>query len=75
MDGEKLRQERPIPDEITDLIDVEIDGTPADNELLAWDETAGKFINQTPAEAVNVTDSRLLLVSERSISSSDESYT
>lgn len=30
---------------------IEVDGTPADNEILAWDTTAGKFINQTAAEA------------------------
>lgn len=33
------------------LTDVTIDGTPADNELLAFDTGAGEFINQTAAEA------------------------
>lgn len=30
---------------------VTIDGTPADNELIAWDDTLGRFTNQTAVEA------------------------
>ena len=30
---------------------VTIDGTPADNEVLAWDSTLGRFVNQTGTEA------------------------
>jgi hypothetical protein len=33
------------------LHDVDIDGTPADNELLAYDSSSGTWINQTPSEA------------------------
>lgn len=40
---------------IDDLTDATIDGTPADNELLAFDSTSGLWVNQTPAEA-NVCD-------------------
>ena len=36
---------------LDDLSDVTIDGTPADNELLAFDTGAGEFQNQTAAEA------------------------
>jgi len=36
---------------LTNLSDVAITGTPADNEVVAYDLTAGKFINQTAAEA------------------------
>lgn len=36
---------------VDDLSDVVIDGTPADNELLAYDTTSGDWINQTAAEA------------------------
>ena len=34
-----------------ELGDVEIDGTPADHELLAWDDGSSKWINMTAAEA------------------------
>lgn len=37
--------------DLADLADVDIDGTPADNELLAYDAGSGDWINQTPAEA------------------------
>ena len=36
---------------INDLSDVAIDGTPADNELIAYDTATSEFINQTAAEA------------------------
>lgn len=36
---------------VNDLSDVVIDGTPADNELLAYDTSSGDWINQTAAEA------------------------
>jgi hypothetical protein len=36
---------------LTELHDVVISGTPADNELLAYDTTTGTWINQTAAEA------------------------
>jgi len=36
---------------LLNLIDVVISGTPADNELLAYDSTSAKWINQTGAEA------------------------
>jgi hypothetical protein len=36
---------------IDHLTDVTIDGTPADNEVLAYDTGSSKFINQTAAEA------------------------
>jgi len=36
---------------LTDLSDVVITGTPADNEVLAYDTSTNKFINQTAAEA------------------------
>jgi len=36
---------------LTDLSDVTITGTPADNELLAYDSGSGEWINQTPTEA------------------------
>ena len=38
-------------DTITELNDTTITGTPADNEVLAYDTTASKWINQTAAEA------------------------
>lgn len=34
---------------LDDLSDVVITGTPADNEVVAYDTATGKFINQTPA--------------------------
>ena len=37
--------------ELTELHGVTIDGTPADNEVLAYDTTSGLWINQTAAEA------------------------
>lgn len=37
--------------QITDGLDTTITGTPADNEILAYDTTASKWVNQTPAEA------------------------
>jgi hypothetical protein len=37
--------------ELTELHGVIIDGTPADNEVLAYDSTSGLWINQTAAEA------------------------
>jgi hypothetical protein len=37
--------------ELTELHGVTIDGTPADNEVLAYDSTSGLWINQTPTEA------------------------
>jgi len=36
---------------INDLTDVVISGTPADNEVLAYDTSSGDWINQTPGEA------------------------
>ena len=42
--------------ELDDLADVNIDGTPADNELLAFDGGSGDWINQTAAEAGVATD-------------------
>jgi hypothetical protein len=36
---------------LSECHDVEITGTPADNEVLAYDTTTGAFINQTAAEA------------------------
>ena len=38
-------------DQLSELTDVTITGTPADNELLAYDTSASKWINQTSAEA------------------------
>ena len=38
-------------DTIVELNDTTITGTPADNEVLAYDTTASKWINQTAAEA------------------------
>lgn len=37
--------------ELTELHGVTIDGTPADNEVLAYDTSSGLWINQTSAEA------------------------
>ena len=37
--------------DLNDLDDVVITGTPADNEVLAWDNGSSKWINQTPTEA------------------------
>jgi hypothetical protein len=37
--------------ELTELHGVVIDGTPADNEVLAYDTTSGLWINQTPTES------------------------
>ena len=37
--------------DLDDLDDVAIDGTPADNDILAYDTTSSKWINQTAAEA------------------------
>ena len=37
--------------ELTELHGVTIDGTPADNEVLAYDSTSGLWINQTASEA------------------------
>jgi hypothetical protein len=37
--------------ELTELHGVTIDGTPADNEVLAYDSTSGLWINQTGTEA------------------------
>lgn len=37
--------------ELNELHDVNIDGTPADNEVLAYDSASSMWINQTPAEA------------------------
>jgi hypothetical protein len=36
---------------IADITSITIDGTPADNEVLAYDTTSSKWINQTAAEA------------------------
>jgi len=36
---------------LSECHDVQISGTPADNEVLAYDTTTGAFINQTAAEA------------------------
>ena len=36
---------------INELQDVTVTGTPADNEVLAWDTTGGDWINQTASEA------------------------
>lgn len=36
---------------LNDVGDVTITGTPADNEVVAYDTTSGEFINQTAAEA------------------------
>lgn len=36
---------------LSDLGDATIDGTPADNEVLAYDTTSSEFVNQTAAEA------------------------
>jgi hypothetical protein len=49
-------------DTIAELNDTTITGTPADNEVLAYDTTASKWINQTPAEAslVSLTGSETL---------------
>ena len=44
-----------ISDTITDLSDTTITGTPADNEVLAYDSGTSKWINQTASEAVTVT--------------------
>lgn len=50
MGDDILKPPYPIP--LSDGVsDVEIDGTPADNELLAYDSATGKWINQTAAEA------------------------
>ena len=38
-------------DTIAELNDTTITGTPADNEILAYDTSSSKWINQTPAEA------------------------
>ena len=38
-------------DTIAELNDTTITGTPADNEVLAYDSSSSKWINQTPAEA------------------------
>jgi len=40
-----------------DITSIAIDGTPADNEVLAYDTTSGKWINQTAAEAGLATSS------------------
>ena len=37
--------------DLDDLLDVVISGTPADNEILAYDTSTNGWINQTPAEA------------------------
>lgn len=37
--------------ELNELHDLNIDGTPADNEVLAYDSTSSTWINQTAAEA------------------------
>ena len=37
--------------ELKELHDVAIDGTPADNEILAYDNSSGLWINQTANEA------------------------
>jgi hypothetical protein len=37
--------------DLTGLTDVTISGTPADNEVLAYDTTTSQWINQTPSEA------------------------
>lgn len=37
--------------ELNELHDVNIDGTPADNEVLGYDSASGMWINQTAAEA------------------------
>jgi|TARA_Y100000034_G_scaffold16712_1_gene18011 hypothetical protein len=49
-------------DTIAELNDTTITGTPADNEVLAYDSSSSKWINQTPAEAslVSLTGSETL---------------
>jgi hypothetical protein len=42
-------------DSLAEMSDVTITGTPADNEVLAYDNGDGKFINQTAAEAGLIT--------------------
>lgn len=48
--------------ELNELHGVQIDGTPADNEVLAYDTTSGLWINQTADEAnlVNKTDDQTI---------------
>lgn len=41
-------------DYINDIGDVVISGTPADNEILAYDTGTSKWINQTPSELGNI---------------------
>lgn len=54
-DGVWNRQEAALED----LSNATITGTPADNEVLAYDSTSGEWINQTPAEAGIATTSSL----------------
>jgi hypothetical protein len=42
---------RRVIEVIEDVNDVDVDGIPADNEVLAYDSTTGKWTNQTAAEA------------------------
>lgn len=44
-------EDQSITTTLHELSDVEISGVPADNEVLAYDATTAKMINQTPAEA------------------------
>jgi hypothetical protein len=47
----RLKVSAVISSSLNSLNDVVIDGTPADNELLAYDTSSGNWINQTATEA------------------------
>lgn len=50
--------------ELNELHDLNIDGTPADNEVLAYDSASSMWINQTPAEAGLAAASHMHIIGE-----------
>lgn len=59
---------------LSELSDVVITGTPADNEVLAYDNGTSKWINQTPAEAGLATTGDLHAESHSLASHSSEAH-
>lgn len=62
-------------DSLAELSDVTITGTPADNEFLAYDTSASKWINQTAAEAGVITAASSDTLTNKSIDSANNTIT
>ena len=63
-----------VPDTLDDLDDVLVSGL-ADNNLLAYDSTTGKWINQTGQAAGLVTSTTTVLHYDEIISNNDDIVT